>query len=208
MPKERQRERETGTWRVALQCCVFIYVSYCIPTKPALNNQGWSWWVKPDFLGCLRVVLSKSAFLCPTAGFAVSPTQTVIWAFCFRMSVCAAYCASKSSMGICCQRAAMLTILAIFESIYRQTNRTGGQYFKKICRCALPGRLEFGDSNERKSGAISGVKTGAISGTNYPTFAFIGNREESTWEKFPTGTLWSNRVDFASAFSILKTLPL
>ena len=131
MPKERQRERETGTWRVALQCCVFIYVSYCIPTKPALNNQGWSWWVKPDFLGCLRVVLSKSAFLCPTAGFAVSPTQTVIWAFCFRMSVCAAYCASKSSMGICCQRAAMLTILAIFESIYRQTNRTGGQYFKK-----------------------------------------------------------------------------
>ena len=66
--------------------------------------------------------------------------------------------------GICCQRAAMLTILAIFESIYRQTNRTGGQYFKKICRCALPGRLEFGDSNERKSGARSGVKTGAISG--------------------------------------------
>ena len=83
----------------------------------------------------------------------------------------------------------MLTILAIFESIYRQTNRTGGQYFKKICRCALPGRLEFGDSNERKSGAISGVKTGVISGvksgTDYPTFALMGNREESAREKFP-----------------------
>ena len=63
-----------------------------------------------------------------------------------------------------------------------------------------------------KVGAISGVKTGVISGvksgTNYPTFAFMGNREESAREKFPAGTLWSNRVDFACAFSILKTLPL
>ena len=66
----------------------------------------------------------------------------------------------------------------------------------------------FNDSSESKSGAISGVKTGVISGTNYPTFAFIGNREESAREKFPAGTLWSNRVDLACAFSILKTLPL
>ena len=93
-----------------------------------------------------------------------------------------------------------LNAFFISEFVYRQTNRTEGGIFQKICGCALPGRLEFGDSNESKSGVISG--------TNYPTFAFMGNREESTREKFPAGSLRSNRVDFACAFSILKTLPL
>lgn len=72
----------------------------------------------------------------------------------------------------------------------------------------FPEQFDFNDSSESKSGAISGVKTGVISGTNYPTFAFMSNREESAREKFPAETLWSNRVDFACAFSILKTLPL
>ena len=92
----------------------------------------------------------------------------------------------------------------ISKSVYRQTNRTGGGIFQEICADDLPEQFDSNDGSESKSGAISGVK----SGTNYPTFAFIGNRAESAWEKFPTGTLWSNRVDFASAFSILKTLPL
>ena len=100
----------------------------------------------------------------------------------------------------------------ISESVYRQTNRTGGGIFQEICVGDLLEQLAFYDSSESKSGAISGVKTGVISGvksgTNYPTFAFMGNREESAREKFPAGTLWSNRVDFACAFSILKTLPL
>lgn len=88
----------------------------------------------------------------------------------------------------------------ISESVYRQTNRTESEVFQEICSCALPEQFDFNDSSESKSGAISG--------TNYPTFAFMRNREESARENFPAETLWSNRVDFACAFSILKTLPL
>ena len=100
----------------------------------------------------------------------------------------------------------------ISESVYRQTNRTGGGIFQEICADDLPEQFDSNDSSDSKSGAISGVKTGVISGvksgTDYPTFALVGNREESAREKFSAGSLWSNRVDFACAFSILKTLPL
>lgn len=80
----------------------------------------------------------------------------------------------QASLCICRQRAARLTILAISESIYRQANRTGGGIFQEICAGALPGQFAFNDSSESKNGAISGVKTGVISGTNYPTLLLWG----------------------------------
>lgn len=77
----------------------------------------------------------------------------------------------------------------ISESVYRQTNRTGGGIFQEICADDLPEQFDSNDSSDSKSGAISGVKTGVISGvksgTDYPTFALMGNREESAREKFP-----------------------
>ena len=42
------------------------------------------------------------------------------------------------SLCICRQRAARLTILAISESIYRPTNRTGDGIFQELCADDLP----------------------------------------------------------------------
>ena len=86
----------------------------------------------------------------------------------------------QASLCICRQRAARLTILAISESVYRQTNRTGDGIFQVLCVDDLPEQLAFNDSSESKSGAISGVK----SGTDYPTLLLWGIEKRAPRRNF------------------------